>query len=75
MAEAGTKLEDLKSLYGPYNNKGDKGTGEVRDTLANEGTAGVAAGGSKYQGIEKVGQKPTGPDPFGNRPPEKLAGH
>ena len=64
-------LEDLQSQYGPYNKKGNKGTGEVRDTLANEGTAGVAAGGSKYQGIEKPGIKPTGPDPMGNIPPER----
>tara|TARA_Y100000310_G_scaffold215949_1_gene216906 strand:+ start:174 stop:386 length:213 start_codon:yes stop_codon:yes gene_type:complete len=68
-------LEDLQSILGPFNKKGQKGTGEFKDTLANEGTIGVAAGGSKFQGIEKPGTKPTGPDPMGNRPPEKLAGH
>ena len=51
-------LEDLQSQYGPYNKKGQKGTGEVRDTLANEGTTGLAAGGSKYQTSEKIGVKP-----------------
>ena len=64
-------LEDLQSAYGPYNKKGNKGTGEVRDTLANEGTAGVKAGGSKYQTSEKNGTKPSGPDVFGNIPAER----
>ena len=36
-------LEELQSQYGPYNKRGQKGTGEVRDTLANEGTAGLEA--------------------------------
>ena len=64
-------LEDLQSQYGPYNKKGQKGTGEVRDTLANEGTTGLAAGGSTYQTSEKIGVKPTGPDPLGNIPAER----
>lgn len=67
-------LEDLQSIHGPFNKKGQPGTGEVKDTLANEGTVGVAAGGSKYQGSEKIGTKPTGPDPLGNIPAEKIAG-
>ena len=64
-------LEDLQSQYGPYNKKGQKGTGEVRDTLAREDNKGLAAGGSKYQTTEKVGTKPTGTDPFGNIPAER----
>tara|TARA_Y100000593_G_scaffold86362_1_gene164926 strand:+ start:1674 stop:1883 length:210 start_codon:yes stop_codon:yes gene_type:complete len=64
-------LEDLQSQFGPYNKKGDKGTGEVRDTFAFEGTAGLEAAKSKYQTSEKVGVKPTGTDPFGNIPAER----
>tara|TARA_R110002050_G_scaffold273828_1_gene418033 strand:+ start:366 stop:575 length:210 start_codon:yes stop_codon:yes gene_type:complete len=64
-------LEDLQSAYGPYNNKGTKGTGEVRDTFAREDGKGLASGGSKYQTSEKPGTKPTGPDVFGNIPPER----
>ena len=64
-------LEDLQSAYGPYNNRGTKGTGKIVDTLANEGTTGLQAGGSKYQTSEKPGTKPTGPDVFGNSPPER----
>ena len=64
-------LEDLQSQYGPFNKKGQRGTGEVFDTLANEGTSGLAAGGSIYQTSEKVGTKPSGPDPFGNIPAER----
>tara|TARA_R110002096_G_scaffold390419_1_gene584950 strand:+ start:3178 stop:3387 length:210 start_codon:yes stop_codon:yes gene_type:complete len=64
-------LEDLQSAYGPYNKRGIKGTGETADTLANEGTTGLKAGGSKYQTSEKTGTKPTGPDVFGNIPPER----
>jgi len=47
-------LEDLQSAYGPYNKKGNKGTGELRDTLANEGTTGLKAGGSKYQLLKRM---------------------
>jgi hypothetical protein len=64
-------LEDLQSAYGPTNKRGQKGTGESFDTLANEGTSGLAAGGSKYQTSEKVGTKPSGPDPLGNIPAER----
>ena len=64
-------LEDLQSQYGPFNKKGQRGTGEVFDTLANEGTKGLEVGRSKYGGSEKVGQKPTGPDPMGNIPAER----
>ena len=64
-------LEDLQSQYGPTNKKGQKGTGEVRDTFAREDGKGLAAGGSKYQTTEKIGTKPTGPDPMGNMPPER----
>ena len=64
-------LEDLQSQYGPYNKKGQKGTGEVFDTLANEGTSGLEDGQSKYASKSKKGTKPTGPDPFGNIPAER----
>lgn len=64
-------LEDLQSQYGPYNKKGQKGTGEVFDPLAREDGKGLASGGSKYQTSEKVGVKPTGPDVFGNIPAER----
>ena len=37
-------LEDLQSQYGPYNPRGKKGTGEVSDTLAYEGTLGIIKG-------------------------------
>ena len=33
-------LEDLQSQYGPTNKRGNKGTGEFVDNLANEGTKG-----------------------------------
>ena len=64
-------LEDLQSLHGPYNKKGEKGTGEIRDTLAQENAVGLKAMASKYGGSEKPGAKPTGPDPLGNIPPER----
>ena len=72
-------LEDLQSQYGPYNKKGAKGTGEVFDTLANEGTTGTVKGQrtglidgqSKYADSSKNGVKPTAPDPFGNIPAER----
>ena len=72
-------LEDLQSQYGPTNKRGQKGTGELVDTLANEGTVGIVKGQrtgqidamSKYQTSEKNGKRPTGPDVFGNIPPER----
>ena len=64
-------LEDLQSQYGPYNKKGSRGTGEVFDTLANEGTSGLEAAQSKYADSSKNGKKPTGPDPLGNIPAER----
>jgi len=72
-------LEDLQSQYGPYNKKGSKGTGEVFDTLAYEGTTGTVKGQrsglidgqSKYADSSKNGKKPSGPDVFGNIPPER----
>ena len=64
-------LEDLQSQYGPYNKKGQKGTGEIADTFAREDGKGLQAGGSKYGPTSKVGTKPTGPDPMGNIPPER----
>tara|TARA_B100001059_G_scaffold235614_1_gene281891 strand:- start:6701 stop:6910 length:210 start_codon:yes stop_codon:yes gene_type:complete len=64
-------LEDLQSQYGPYNKKGSKGTGEVFDTLANEGTSGLEDGRSKYASKSKNGTKPSGPDVFGNIPAER----
>ena len=65
-------LENLQSKYGPYNKRGQKGTGEIKDTFAREdGKGGLATGGSKYQTSEKIGVKPTGTDPFGNIPAER----
>ena len=34
-------LEDLQSQYGPTNKKGQKGTGEIADTLAREDGKGL----------------------------------
>jgi hypothetical protein len=48
-------LEDKQSKYGPFNKKGQIGTGEVRDTFANEGTAGLSDARSKYGAKEKNG--------------------
>mgnify|MGYP003625946430 CR=1 FL=1 len=56
-------LEDLQSTFGPYNKKGVKGTGEIYDTLAFESAP-------KNTGVVG-GNKPTGPDVFGNIPPER----
>ena len=67
-------LEDLQSKFGPFNKKGQLGTGEIVDPLAFEGKGGVEKAKSKYGGSEKTGVPPTGPDPLGNRPPEKIAG-
>ena len=72
-------LEDLQSQYGPTNKKGQRGTGETFDTLANEGTVGTVKGQrtglidgqSKYADSSKNGKKPTGPDIFGNIPAER----
>jgi hypothetical protein len=72
-------LEDLQSQYGPTNKKGQRGTGETFDTLANEGTVGTVKGQrtglidgqSKYADSSKNGKKPSGPDPFGNIPAER----
>ena len=72
-------LEDLQSQYGPTNKRGNKGTGEFVDNLANEGTNGSVKGQrtgqidvkSKYQTSEKNGMKPTGPDVLGNIPAER----
>ena len=66
-------LEDLQSKYGPYNKKGQVGTGEKVDLNAFEGknNRGLEAGRSKYGGSEKTGNKPSGPDPLGNIPAER----
>ena len=64
-------LEDLQSNYGPTNKKGEKGTGKSVDPLANEGTTGMAEATSRYGGSEKIGEKPSGPDPLGNKPAER----
>jgi hypothetical protein len=48
-------LENLKSKHGPYNKSGQKGTGEKRDTFANEGTSGLNAIKSKFGAKEKNG--------------------
>jgi len=64
-------LEDLQSQYGPYNPRGKKGTGEIFDVLANEGTSGLEDGQSKYASKSKNGTKPTGADAFGNKPAER----
>jgi hypothetical protein len=67
-------LEDLQSKHGPFNKKGQPGTGAIIDPLAFEGKGGVENVKSKYGTTEKNGVPPTGPDPLGNRPPEKIAG-
>ena len=41
-------LEDLQSVYGPSNKKGEKGTGTDVDTLANEATKGLEELQSNY---------------------------
>tara|TARA_R110002051_G_scaffold323226_2_gene416144 strand:- start:411 stop:620 length:210 start_codon:yes stop_codon:yes gene_type:complete len=64
-------LEDLQSILGPSNKKGEKGTGTGVDPLAKEGTSGLDEITSKHGGLEKIGDKPTGPDPLGNRPAER----
>jgi len=68
-------LEDLQSQYGPYNKKGQKGTGEIKDTFAGEAKKNTGHAGnfntSKYATSEKIGTKPTGPDPLGNIPAER----
>ena len=66
-------LEDLQSKYGPYNKKGQAGTGEKVDLNAFEGknNRGLEGAQSKYGGTEKIGTKPTGTDPFGNIPAER----
>jgi|TARA_R100000541_G_scaffold30082_1_gene39204 hypothetical protein len=50
-------LEDLQSQYGPLNNKGQKGTGKVVDTLAFEGDSnlGHKNANSKYKTTENNG--------------------
>ncbi len=68
-------LGDLKSMLGPTNKVGEKGTGEVKDIFAFENTGGVENARSKYQTLEAKGAKPTGPDTGGNMPGEALAGH
>ena len=65
-------LEDLQSAYGPYNKKGQKGTGETVDLNAFEGVKGGIKGvKSKYSTSEENGVKPTGTDVFGNIPAER----
>ena len=64
-------LEDLQSTYGPSNKKGEKGTGVNVDPLANEGTTGMAEATSRSSTSEKIGAKPSGPDPLGNIPAER----
>ena len=65
-------LEDLQSQLGPYNKKGEKGTGEKVDLFAYEGVkGGVKNVKSKYATSEENGVKPTGTDVFGNIPAER----
>ena len=65
-------LEDLKSAYGPFNDKGTKGTGAKVDLNAFEGVKGGIKGvKSKYSTSEENGVKPTGTDVFGNIPAER----
>jgi len=65
-------LEDLKSQYGPFNDKGTPGTGEKVDLNAFEGVKGGIKGvKSKYSTSEENGVKPTGTDVFGNIPAER----
>ena len=68
-------LEDLQSQYGPFNPKGQKGTGETKDLLAFEPQR--VTGHDKnfntslYATSEQPGKKPSGPDTLGNIPAER----
>ena len=66
-------LENLQSKFGPFNKKGQPGTGEVVDLMAFEGkkNKGVEGKQSKYGGSEKIGIPPTVPDVLGNIPAER----
>tara|TARA_R110001592_G_scaffold40006_2_gene131545 strand:+ start:4754 stop:4957 length:204 start_codon:yes stop_codon:yes gene_type:complete len=50
-------LEDMTSQYGPFNKKGQLGTGGKVDTLAFEGKKNVGHAGQKsvYASTEKLG--------------------
>ena len=50
-------LEDLQSQYGPFNKKGQTGTGKKVDSLAFECKKNVGHSGnkSKYASTEKLG--------------------
>ena len=50
-------LEDMQSQYGPFNKKGQIGTGKKVDTNAfeGEGNLGHEASNSKYKSLEKNG--------------------
>ena len=68
-------LGDLKSMLGPTNKIGEKGTGEVNDLFGNfEGGSALEVPKSRFATTEANGKKPTGPDTGGNIPAEKLAG-
>jgi len=70
-------LADIKSLYGPSNNVGTRGTGGLegkgdKDILAFETGKGLAFSESRLQGSTPHGTKATGPDVFANIPPERI---
>ena len=69
-------LGDMKSMLGPTNKIGEKGTGEVNDVFGNfEGGTALEIPKSRFATAEANGAKPTGPDTGGNIPGEGLAGH
>ncbi len=72
-------LENLKSLYGPTNDRNQKGTGGQEnkgdvDILAFENGKGLADSHSRLQASTEHGKKAQGPDVFANIPPERLDG-
>jgi len=64
-------LQDLQSQYGPQNTKGSIGTGTTADTFAYENGTGLSGKQSIHGPSSTPGTKPTGPDAFGNIPPER----
>lgn len=70
-------LADIKSLYGPSNNVGTKGTGGLEgkgdmDILAFETGKGITGQASKY-GPTQYGTPRKGSDPLANQPSQRSA--
>ena len=68
-------LKDIKSLYGPTNNVGTKGTGGLegsgdKDILAFETGKGITGQASKY-GPAQYGKPRTGTDPLAGAPAQR----